>query len=114
MQGRPTAAGQEDESDIITVTPSWFSTLKVPLVSGRLFTATDTWGAPDVLIVNRAFVHKYFPNEEAIGKRIHFTFDAREPYRQIVGVVGDVAQDDLAGPPSPIIYYPNDQVLRRS
>lgn len=109
IQGRPTAAGQEDESDLVTVTPSWFPTLRVPLITGRLFAATDTWGSPEVLIVNRAFANKYFPNEEAIGKRIHFTFDAREPYRQIIGVVGNVAQDDLAGPPSPILYYPNDQ-----
>jgi predicted permease len=109
VQGRPTAAGQEDESDIITLTPEYFSTLKVPLVSGRFFAATDTWGTANVLMVNRAFVNKYLPNEEAVGKQIRFTFDAREPYRQIVGVVGNVAQDDLAGPPSPVIYYPNDQ-----
>jgi putative ABC transport system permease protein len=44
-----------------------------------------------------------------VGKRIRFTFNAKEPFRQIVGVAGNVAQDDLAGPPSPIIYYPNDQ-----
>ena len=109
VQGRPKSAGQEDECDIITVTTSWFSALKVPLVSGRLFAATDTLGSSNVLIVNRAFVNRYFSNEQAVGQRIRFTFDAREPYRQIVGVVGNVAQDDLAGPPSPIIYFPNDQ-----
>ena len=95
--------------DIITVTPGYFSTLKIPLVSGRMFAATDLWGAPGVLLVNHAFASKYFPNEDPAGKRTRFTFDAREPYRQIVGVVGDVAQDDLAGPPTPVIYYPNEQ-----
>jgi ABC-type antimicrobial peptide transport system permease subunit len=59
--------------------------------------------------VNRTFAKQYFPNEDAVGKRIRFTFNAKEPYRQIVGVVGDVAQDDLSAPPPPIIYYPNDQ-----
>jgi predicted permease len=109
VQGRPTSAGQEDESDIITVTPSWFATLRVPLAEGRYLAETDTAKAPNVVVVNRAFANRYFPNEDAMGHSIRFTFDPREPYRQIVGVVGDVAQDDLAGPPSPIIYFPNDQ-----
>jgi putative ABC transport system permease protein len=109
VQGRPTAAGQEDECDIITATPGYFSTLKTPLVSGRFFSATDTFDAPWVMMVNRAFVNKFFPNEEAVGNRVRFTFDAREPYRQIVGVVGNIAQDDLAGPPVPVIYVANEQ-----
>jgi putative ABC transport system permease protein len=109
VEGRPVTVGQEDESDIITASPAYFPTLKVPLVSGRIFSATDNHDAPGVLVVNHAFVKKYFPNEDAVGKRIHFTFNAKEPYRQIIGVVGDVAQDDLSAPPPPVIYYPNDQ-----
>jgi putative ABC transport system permease protein len=109
IQGRPTAAGQEDECDIMTVTPTYFTTLKVPLVSGRNFSATDTFEAPWVAMVNRAFASRYFPNEDVLGKRIRFTFNAKEPYREIVGVVGNVAQDDLAGPPTPAIYVANDQ-----
>jgi putative ABC transport system permease protein len=109
LQGRPTVQGQEDECDILTVTPGYFSTLKVPLISGRLFSATDKLEAPWVAMVNQAFVNKYFPNEEAVGKRTRFTFDAKEPYREIVGVVGNVAQDDLAGPPTPVIYVANEQ-----
>jgi putative ABC transport system permease protein len=109
VQGRPTAQGQEDECDIITVTPGYFSTLKVPLISGRVFSATDKLEAPWVTMVNQAFVNKYFPDEGAVGKRTRFTFDAKEPYREIVGVVGNVAQDDLAGPPTPVIYVANEQ-----
>src|ERR1700733_14031075 len=109
VQGRATAAGQEDECDIISVTPEYFSTLKVPLISGRVFSAIDKFDAPWVMMVNQAFVNKYFPNEQAAGKRARFTFDAREPYREIVGVVGNVAQDDLAGPAVPVIYVANEQ-----
>jgi predicted permease len=109
VQGRPTAAGQDDECDIITVTPSYFTTLKVPLISGRNFSATDTFEAPWVALANRAFASRYFPNEDVVGKRIRFTFNAKEPYREIIGVVGNVAQDDLAGPPTPAIYVANDQ-----
>jgi putative ABC transport system permease protein len=109
VEGRPTAQGQEDECDILTVTPGYFSTLKVPLISGRVFSATDKLETPWVTMVNQAFVDKYFPNEAAVGQRTRFTFDAKEPYREIVGVVGNVAQDDLAGPPTPVIYVANEQ-----
>src|SRR5580698_3628508 len=109
VQGRPTEQGQEDECDIITATPEYFSTLKVPLISGRMFSATDKLEAPWVEIVNQAFVSKYFPNDDAVGKRTRFTFDAKEPYREIVGVVGNIAQDDLAGPPTPVIHVANEQ-----
>jgi putative ABC transport system permease protein len=109
VEGRPAIPGQDDECDIITADSGYFSVLKVPLVTGRLFSPTDKEDAPGVLVVNQAFVNKYFPNEDPIGKRTRFTFNAKEPYRQIVGVVGNVAQDDLASPPPPVIYYPNDQ-----
>jgi predicted permease len=109
VEGRPVAVGQEDESDIITASPGYFSTLKVPLVSGRVFADTDSHDAPQVIVVNQAFANKYFPNEEAVGRRVRFTFNAKEPYRQIVGVTGNVVQDDLAGPPPPVLYAPNDQ-----
>jgi predicted permease len=109
VEGRPTAQGQEDECNLLTVAPSYFSTLKIPLVTGRLFTANDSLDAPEVLVVNRAFAKAYFPNEDPIGKRIRFTFNAKEPYRLIVGVVGDVAELDLAAPPPPLIYFPSDQ-----
>jgi putative ABC transport system permease protein len=109
VEGRPTAAGQEDEADIVTTNVDYFSTLRVPLVKGRLFAATDKDDAPNVLVVNQAFANKYFANEDPIGKQIRFTFNAKEPFRQIVGVSGNVAQDDLASPAPPVIYYPNDQ-----
>jgi predicted permease len=109
VEGRPTAAGQEDEADIITTSPGYFSTLQLPLIKGRLFSAADQADKPNVLVVNQAFANKYFPNEDPVGKRTRFTFNVKEPYREIVGVVGNIAQDDLASPAPPIIYYPNDQ-----
>ena len=109
VEGRPTAAGQEDEADIVAANVDYFPTLRVPLIKGRFFAATDKDDTPGVLVVNQAFVNKYFANEDPVGKRIRFTFNAKEPFRQIVGIVGNVAQDDLASPAPPVIYYPNDQ-----
>jgi hypothetical protein len=68
----------------------------------------DTNAAPWAIVVNEAFVHKFFPNEDPIGRQLWLRFD---PYpteedrpRQIVGVVGDVKQYGLGRPAPPFIY----------
>src|SRR5882762_8065145 len=109
VEGRPTATGQEDECQIITISTGYFSSLKIPLSDGRFFSARDVQGAPDVVVVSRAFAKAYFSGETPIGKRIRFTYSAQNPFLQIVGVAGDTASIDLAAPPPPIIYTPNDQ-----
>ena len=109
VEGRPTPLGQDYEADILTIDPAYFSTLKIPLISGRFFNANDTIDALGVLIVNQAYARTYFPNDDPIGKRTRFTYNSQESFRQIVGVVGDTAEDDLAAPPPPVIYVPNDQ-----
>jgi len=109
VEGRPTATGQEDECQIITVSTGYFSSLKIPLADGRFFNARDVQAAPDVVVVSRAFAKAYFPGENPVGKRIRFTYSAQNPFLQIVGVAADTASIDLAAPPPPIIYAPNDQ-----
>jgi MacB-like periplasmic core domain len=84
--------------------------MKIPLIEGRFFSPDDTKpDAPETLIVNRAFAKRYFPDENPIGKRIRFTFNEKQPFRQIVGVVGDVALIDLDAPPPAVIYGPAEQ-----
>jgi putative ABC transport system permease protein len=61
------------------------------------------------VVVSRAFAKAYFPGENPVGKRIRFTYNAKNPFNQIVGVASDTASVDLAAPPPPIIYAPNDQ-----
>jgi putative ABC transport system permease protein len=109
VEGRPTAIGQEDECQIITVSKGYFSSLRIPLVDGRFFGEQDSKDAPGTLVVSRAFVKAYLHGENPIGKRIRFTYSAKNPFLQIVGVVGDTASIDIAATPPPIIYTPNDQ-----
>ena len=109
VEGRPKAIGQEDECNILGVNSGYFSTLRIPLVTGRVFTVHDSLDAPPVAVVNRAFVKAYFPNEDPLGKRIRFTFSDKQPFQQIIGIVGDTAEVDLAEVPPAIIYVPNDQ-----
>ncbi|MGH9702429.1 MAG: ABC transporter permease, partial [Candidatus Acidiferrales bacterium] len=105
VEGRLTVTGQEDECDIRGAGDGYFPAMKIPLVAGRFFdNGADTPQTPSVVVVNQTFVKSYFANENPIGKRIRFTFNAQEPFRQIVGVVGDVTQDDLASPAPAVIY----------
>ena len=110
IEGRPIAAGQEDECDIRSVNTEFFAVMQVPLIAGRYFQPTDLPDAPKPVIVNQAFVRSYFTGENPLGKRVRFTYSAKQTFREIVGVVGDVAEDDLAAPPSPAIYTAMDQV----
>jgi predicted permease len=109
IEGRTTALGQEDECQIISVSAGYFSSLKIPLVEGRFFNATDKQDAPGTVVVSRAFVKAYLSGENPIGKRIRFTFSAQNPFLQIVGVAGDTASIDIAAPAPAIIYTANDQ-----
>ena len=109
IEGHPMALGQEDECQIMTVSTGYYSSLKIPLVDGRFFTASDSKNAPGTVVVSRAFVKAYLPNENPIGKRVRFTYSAQNPFLQIVGVAGDTASIDLAAPPPAIIYTANDQ-----
>jgi predicted permease len=109
VEGRPVAKGEEDECDINGDTPSYFSTMKIPLASGRFFnSAEDVAGKPGHVIVNQAFAKRYFQGESVIGRRIRFTYSDKEPFREIVGVVGSTAAD-LDGPWKPMIYLPFEQ-----
>jgi putative ABC transport system permease protein len=112
VEGRPVVKGHEDECLIRDITADYFKVMKVPLVKGRFFAPTDAkgqQGALPVLIVNRAFARRYFPNEDVLGKRVRFTFSPQNPFVQIVGIVGDENATQLDAPLAPIIYSFFDQ-----
>ncbi|HME31373.1 MAG TPA: ABC transporter permease [Terriglobales bacterium] len=110
IEGRPSVEGQDEDCVTRRVDASYFATMEIPLLAGRLFTAADTKDVPKVAIVNQAWVRRYVGRgEDAIGKRVRMTFSGDEPFRQVVGVIGDVAEDSLAVPPPAVMYFPVDQ-----
>jgi putative ABC transport system permease protein len=110
IEGRAVAPGEEESSISRRVEQDYFAEMKIPLLRGRSFAASDTPNSPWVVIVNQAWVKRYLPaGEDPTSKRLRMTFSPGEPFRQIVGVVGDVAEDNLAVPPPPAIYLPIDQ-----
>ncbi|MFZ3376976.1 MAG: ABC transporter permease [Chthoniobacterales bacterium] len=96
------------DEEIRIITPDYFRVLQTPLLKGRFFTEADTADAPRVVIINQALAKKYWPNEEALGKRI--TFDETNPkWLTIVGVVGDIKHRGLEFDPIPEQYLPHPQ-----
>jgi putative ABC transport system permease protein len=87
------------------VSREYFTTLRVPLRDGRFFDEGDFTAQAHVVLANRAFVQRYFPADNPLGKRIRLG-DPNSQWNTIVGVVGDVRHASLNHEAEPEIYVP--------
>ena len=111
IEDQPTAQGQtRPDEQIRFVTAGYFATMGIPLLSGREFTRHDLPDTQQVAIVNSAFVRKYWPNGNAIGKRVSFSTNNPKWY-EIVGIVGNVKHRGLDAQDHPELYIPALQPL---
>jgi len=90
--------------EIRAITPRYFAAMRMPLLGGRVFTDDDVAGRPPVAIVSRSFAGRYFPGQDAVGKRCRY--GPNSPWWTIVGVVGDVRQWSLESTPPMQVYTP--------
>jgi predicted permease len=88
-----------------TVGPNYFRTLRTSVISGREFTAADTAESQLVAVVNQAFVDRYWPGEDAIGKQVTDWGDRFT----VVGVARNAKYRLLTSPTEPVIYLPSYQ-----
>jgi putative ABC transport system permease protein len=81
--------GKFPSMEMNVVTPGYFQTMKTPLLRGRAFEAGDTKDVPPVIIVDQMFADRYFPGQDAIGKRVRMSTGEKgeREFRTIVGVV---------------------------
>ncbi len=110
IPGRPAAASDRPRSDAAIVTPGFFYAMGIPLKEGRDISDRDTARTPSVVIVNQAFARKFFPGEEAIGRRVQTGKGPDAIVREIAGVVGDARQAASGADSDPIFYFPNQQL----
>lgn len=87
------------------VSDQYFETMKIPLVSGRYFASTDIANTPPVAIINQSFARKRFGTDSPVGQRIKIG-GMDGPWREVVGIVGDVKQESLAAEQLEAVYLP--------
>ncbi|RKH69223.1 ABC transporter permease, partial [Corallococcus aberystwythensis] len=87
------------------VSDGYFATLRIPLKGGRDVSASDGAGAAPVMVVNETFARRFLSKGSALGQRARLTLDG-EPFREVVGVVGDVHHASLSEEPRAEVYLP--------
>lgn len=109
IEGRPVpASGQPQASFMNRVGHDYFPTMGIPIVRGRAFTAEEELYTPEtrrVAIVNETMAEKYWPGEDAIGKRFRI-FEPTAPLLEVIGVARDSKYVLIFESPRPFLYLP--------
>jgi len=113
--GKPPVLPQNQPSAAIRfITPSYFSSLKVPMAQGREFTDQDRAGAAPVIIINEALARREFPGEDPLGRQMQIGYGNTAAdgnlQRTIVGVVKDMKITSIRGEAEPQYYLPYAQM----
>ena len=124
LEGSPTTDERHrPEVGAVIVSPEYFPTLAIRPSQGRTFTSQDGITGVPVVIVNQTFAAKFFPRQDALGKRLRLvkrtvaagvTTEAFQPWLTIAGVIPTVIQDNSDNTESPMIYLPYQQEPRTS
>jgi predicted permease len=101
--------GEHNEVNQREVSSDYFKTLQTGLEQGRFFTDEEDGSKPKVVIINKAFVNKYFPGEDPIGRVMGDGDLTPKSLRQIIGVVDDIRESSLDVDTWPAEYTPANQ-----
>jgi predicted permease len=112
VEGQPVVAmADQPEVSVRVISPGYMKTLQIPLIAGREFTESDTPGAPKTVVISQSIAKRFWPNQNAIGKRIALTFSPQDGAREVVGVVADTKDDGLESKgPAEMLYQPLTQL----
>jgi predicted permease len=102
----PSPVNEPVRARIDVVSAGYFETVGMTLGAGRTFTERDNESAPHVAIVNEAFVRRFFPNENPIGKRLSVGRAVSTMVKEIIGVVKDAKYNDLRDETKEMFYLP--------
>lgn len=98
IYGAPDDAAKLPPAYYDSISPSYFSTMHIPLIAGRTFTEQDNDNTPKVVVLSQSAAQKFFPGEDPIGKRLTLPPSRQQPNPvalEVIGVVGDVPRDGL-------------------
>jgi predicted permease len=110
----PLPEGQRQSAPLNLITPGYLTAMQIPVLEGRDFSDRDDRQSEQVMIVNRAFAEKYFSGENALGKKLkpgagNGTPDG-PPWREIIGVVGNIRTGATDREMDPAMYLPAAQL----
>ncbi|HKS81164.1 MAG TPA: ABC transporter permease [Candidatus Acidoferrales bacterium] len=105
VEGYTLKPGETANELFVGVSPGYFDTMDIPLLTGRDFTAEDLHTKAAVVILNRTMAHRFFGDASPIGKHVRFV-EGKRPPMEIVGVVADSKYNDLREKPMDFFYVP--------
>lgn len=115
VAGRPGGPGPTGVGGWTFISPGYFTVFRIPLLRGRDFTERDAADAPGVVIINQEMARRFWPTGDplndqlVIGRGVRPDYNA-DPVRQVIGIVGDVRDENLTEKPRPAMYVPVAQV----
>jgi putative ABC transport system permease protein len=118
VEGYAKADGEEDpRARFRTVSPGFFASLGVPIIAGRDFSDADRRDAEKVVIVSQSVARRMFPNQDAVNRHLKWTdpvmkfIDVSTGPRRIVGIAGDVDDENVVPEPVMTVYHPFEQEI---
>jgi predicted permease len=109
LEGTPTTGDSMVPGDWQVASDGALEALGETLVRGRLFASTDTVDTMPVALVNEVLAAKYWPNQDAIGKRFQMGGNPKSPWITVVGIVGNVRHNGITAPIKTKFYRPYTQ-----
>jgi putative ABC transport system permease protein len=98
-------------AQIVQIEPSFFTTMQIPLLRGRMLSDSDTAKAKPVVVIDQFLAHRWFGDRDPIGQEIRTFGFGDGPWRTVVGVVGEIKNKSLAeGVIKETLYFPIAQV----
>ena len=96
IEGNPVLPmSEQPEVAVRVISPGYLNVMDIPLVKGRDFTDGDITGRNSVVVISQSMANEFWPGQDPIGRHLTLTF-APEHAREIVGIIGDVKQDELS------------------
>ena len=112
IEGRPRGPRENPNGDFQWVTPGYFEAIGMTLLRGRLLTDQDSERAPLAVVVNATMAGRYWPGEDALGKRFHMGGSTEMPPVTIVGIVRGTRHNAVVESPRAEMYLPHAQLPR--
>jgi predicted permease len=106
VEGRaPVPKSEGPTADYAAVSSNYFHLMQIPLLQGRELTEGDSPDSAKVCVISASVARHFFPNEKPLGKRINIGYPQATP-REIVGIVGDIKDQNLEAQDASQIYAP--------